>query len=336
MLFLFGRSMPPSLSAYFSERAKTDGHQVVFASMGEFVDTEPFAELEFDPKDQLCVIFQSITRAGGFNASSNYMQMLACADNLKSNEARAVWAMNPLAGFMRQDKLREGRRESLLSHLSGRLMKESGFDGLSTVEAHSSDAISNYEAGLGEGNVININPNPIFFRVAQKLGIKVGSVANPDLGADSRAKELADLLGVERFSIDKRRHKEGTDIIGHHGRVAEQTLLIDDMASSLGTAKKAIELLYDEGSKQNTLLISHPIMTGQAWDNLAKLIKAGKIDNVLFLPTFSRDEEFIRFKQQYGPDVANKIVFLEDEFNAMIYDHVVNEVANHPAMRLEV
>jgi len=336
MLFLFGRSISPSLSKYFSDRASQDGHQVAFASMGEFGDTEPFAELEFDPKNQLCVVFQSITQAGGFNASSNYMQMLACADDLKRFGAQAVWAMNPFAGFMRQDRLREDRRESLLSDLSGRLMKESGFVGLSTVEAHSEQAIHNYESGLGTGNILNINPNDVYYKALKNLSISVSAVANPDLGADSRAEELADMFNVDRFSIDKTRNKEGSKIVGHRGDVSNQTLLVDDMASSLNTAKDAIELIYDQGSQKNTLLISHPIMTGQAWDNLAKLIKKGKLDQVLFLPTFSRDEEFIRFQQQYGPDVANKINFLEDELNELIYSHVVNDVANHPAMKLDV
>ena len=170
MLFLFGRSISPSLSKYFSDRASQNGHQVAFASMGEFGDTEPFAELDFNPKNQLCVVFQSVTQAGGFNASSNYMQMLACADDLKRFGAQAVWAMNPFAGFMRQDSLREDRKESLLSDLSGRLMKESGFVGLSTVDAHSQKAIENYELGLGRGNILNINPNQVYYN-ALKLSL---------------------------------------------------------------------------------------------------------------------------------------------------------------------
>ena len=336
MFFVFGRSVPTSLSRYFSERAKIDGHTVVHASMGEFSDSEPFAELNFDPKGELVVLFQSISNAGGFNASSHYMQMLACADNLKRNGADGVWAMNPLAGFMRQDDLNKGRKESLLSHLSGRLMAESGFDGLSTIEAHSKRAIENYEVGLGKGNVLNINPNVLFKRAIERAGLTVSSVANPDLGADARGQELAQMLGAGRFEIKKERRKTRTRIINHAGSVGETTALIDDMASSLGTAKNAIELIYDEGSKKNILLISHPIMTGQAWENLAKLITGGKLDHVFFLPTIAREAEFNAFEQQYGPDVADKILFLNDDYNAMIYEHVTKEVANHPSMKPKV
>lgn len=329
MLFVFGRSISPSLSNYFSSRASEDGHQVEFASMGEFADGEPFAELKFDPKDKICVIFQSIANAGGFNPSSHFMQMLACADNLKRGEAKAVWAMNPLAGFMRQDKLRPDRQESLLSDLSGKLMHVSGINGMSTVEAHSIQAIQNYEHGLGAGNVSDINPNAIFASAIERLGLDITSVANPDLGADARAEDLAGRLGLERISIEKNRHRDGTEITGQSGVIAEKTAMIDDMASSLGTAKNAIELLYDQGSKHNILLISHAIMTGNAWNNLAKLIKETKLDRVLFLPTLARDEEFVRFKQQYGPDVAEKITFLDDEFNDMIYQHVTKDVMAH-------
>ncbi len=342
MLFVFGRSISSSLSDYFTKRAEVDGHEVLFASMGEFADSEPFSELDTDlsdqvsVKDKLCVIFQSVTNAGGLNASSNYMQMLLAADTLKRNDAGPIWAMNPFAPFMRQDKIRPDRRESLASELSGRLMKESGYVGLSTVEAHSRDAIANYEVGLGQGNVLNIDPNALFAAAIQKLGLDITSVASPDFGADQRANDLANLLGADRFSIEKTRNRDGTKIVGQSGKVAQQTVMIDDMASTLGTARKGIELLFDQGSKKNILVISHPIMTGQAWDHLAKLIKQDKLERVLFLPTFSRDEEFTRFKQQYGPKIANKITFLDDEYNELIYNHVTQEIANHPAMKVEV
>ncbi len=335
MIFIFGRGVPPSLSLYFTERAKQDGHQVEFASMGEFPDGEPFAELEFDPKGQQCVLFNPIATAGGFSPSSHFMQSLACADDLKKYGASRVWAVNTFGGFMRQDHIREGRRESMLSHLAGRLMKEAGVDGMSTVEAHSEAAIENYEVGLGKGNVLDINPNAIFAKAIERLRLEITSVVNPDHGADKRASDLAERLGItDRVSIDKHRDKEGVQITGQDGDVAERTALIDDMASSLNTARNAIELIYDQGSKQNVLLISHPIMVGKAWDNLAKLIKQGKLDRVLFLPTIARDEEFVRFKQQYGHDIASKIEFLEDDFNAMIYDHVTQDVEAHPAMHV--
>ncbi|MBI1301427.1 MAG: hypothetical protein GC137_07190 [Alphaproteobacteria bacterium] len=332
MYFLFGRSIPLSLARYFTHRSKQDGHTVVHASMGEFADSEPFAELNFDPAGTLTVLFQSITQAGGFNASSHYMQMLACADNLKRHKARGVWAVNPLGGFMRQDRVREGRRESMLSHLSGRLMAEAGIDGLSTVEAHSEKAIENYEEGLGKGNVLNIHPNRIFKHAVERAGLAVTSVANPDLGADERGEALAAMLGATRFEISKERQRSGTRIVGYEGALGECTALVDDMASSLGTAKNAIELIYNEGSKTNILLLSHPIMVGQAWDNLAKLITAEKLERVFFLPTIAREAEFTAFEQQYGPDVANKIVFLDDDYNALIYDHVTRDIAQHPRM----
>jgi len=336
MLFLFGRSISPSLADYFTKRSKEDGHQVVFASMGEFGDTEPFAELEFDPKNQLCVVFQSVTKAGGFAASSHFMQMCAVADDLKREGAGPIWAMNPMAPFMRQDKIREGRRESLMSNLAARFMEESGFVGLSTVEAHSQDALNHYKAALGNDNVLDLNPNQLFADAIERLDLEVTSVANPDLGSDTRGEDLAQMLGAGRFSIDKERNKEGTTITGHHGTVTKKTAMIDDIASSLGTAKNGIELISEQGSQENILLISHAIMSGNAWDNLAKLIRKGSLERVLFLPTIARDEEFVRFKQQYGPTVADKVVFLHDEYNAMIYSHVTETIANHPAMAMEV
>lgn len=334
MYFYFGTSISESLSRYFTERANADGHKVVHASMGEFTDTEPFAELFDDPSDQLCVVFQSITKADQYNASSHFMQMLLCANNLERNGARAIWGVNPLAGLMRQDASKPERMESVGSELCGELMRTSGFNGMSTVEAHSDKAIENYEVGLGAGNVLNINPNDLFERAVKRLGLQLTTMANPDGGADARSKDLAEKLGLSRFGIEKDRKREGPEIVGHSGDVGDQTALLDDMASSLTTAKNAVEFVYDEGSKKNVLLISHAIMVGPAWDNLAKLIREEKLDHVIFLPTIAREAEFSSFAKQYGPNIADKITFLNDDYNEMIYNHVTQKVANHPSMRL--
>ena len=340
MLFLFGRSIPSSVSSYFSKRAKQDGHQVAFASMGEFPDEEPFADLrKVDVKGQLCVMFQSVVRAGGFNPSSNYMQILALADNAKRlNGAKAVWAVTPMGGFMRQDHAgkKEGSKWSILSHLSGRLMKEAGIDGMSTLEAHSTKAMSHYEQGLGAGNVLNINPNPAFVKGMDRLGIKTEAVANPDGGSDSRSENFANLAGItKRIGMDKERHDDSTEVKGFHGSVVSSTTLIDDIAGTLGTAADGIKLLYDQGSKNNILVISHPVMAGSAWKKLHDLFEGGQLDKAIFLPTFARDSEMEAFAGLYGPEFAEKVIFLEDEYNEMLYDHVTQTVAQHPVMQME-
>lgn len=113
MLFLFGRSLPKSLSRYFSDRAAEDGHRVIFASMGNFPSSEAFSELRgFSPDDmkgQAVVVFQSLADAGDFSANDYFTQMLWAGDTLKRYGAGPLWAVTPLGPIRGRTKSVQAR-----------------------------------------------------------------------------------------------------------------------------------------------------------------------------------------------------------------------------------
>lgn len=335
MLFLFGRSLPKSLSRYFSDRAAEDGHRVIFASMGNFPSSEAFSELRgFSPDDmkgQAVVVFQSLADAGDFSANDYFTQMLWAGDTLKRYGAGSLWAVTPFGPYTRQDQERAGKMDSVACDAAAKHLALD-FEGLSTIELHSEKAGKLMEGRFGKDRVFSIDPTDIFVRDLQSLQLQNPVVVSPDKGANARADILAQALNADRFYVDKERSEiVKTTIAGSHGDVqGRDAIMVDDMADTFGTAANSAALVHEKGASRVFFYSAHPVLSGPAWDRLAKLIDEGVLDRVRFGNTIARGAETENFAQQHGPDIADKIGFLGME--EALYRHVVDTVANHPAM----
>lgn len=339
MLFLFGRSLPQSFSRYFTSRAEKDGHRVIFASMGDFSSGEAFCELrvpEHELKDQQVIVFQSLARMGGFSANDFSTQMLLAGHTLKNYGAGKLWAVTPFGPYARQDQKREGRQDSVASDWFAKMLFCNGFAGCTTVEIHSEKALAYLKTHLGNENAFSLAPTAIFKGDAQKLNLANPVVASPDKGANARADALAETLGAERFSIDKKRSEiTHTKITGHRGNVKDRdVLIVDDMGDTMGTAINAAKLIKSEGARRVFFYAAHPVLSTPAWDSLAKALQENILNSAGFCNTIARQAELEDFAQQYGPELAKKVRFLGVE--QMLYEHVTGAVANHSAMQPEV
>lgn len=339
MLFLFGRSLPKNLSRYFSDRAAEDGHRVIFASMGNFPSSEAFSELRgFSPDDlkgQPVVVFQSLAGAGDFSANDYFTQMLWTGDTLTRYGAGPLWAVTPFGPYTRQDQEREGKMDSVACDAAAKHLALN-FKGLSTIELHSEKAGALMEKRFGEGRVFSVDPTEIFVRDLQSCSLQDPVVVSPDKGANARADALARALGADRFYVDKKRSEiVRTTIADSHGNVKERdAIMVDDMADTFGTAANSATLVRNKGASRVFFYSAHPVLSGPAWDRLAKLIDEGILDRVRFGNTIARGAEAEYFVQQNGHDIASKIDFLGVE--EALYRHVNEVVAVHPAMKAEV
>lgn len=336
MLFLLGRSLPRSFSTYFTQRAKADGHDVIFASMGEFPSTEAFAELRNLTPEQIqgqpVVVLQSIGASGGFSANDFFVQMQMVGDRLKRSGAGPLWAVTPFGPYARQDQERPGKMDSIGCGMAARHLALD-FEGISTVELHSLKAKAEMEKSFGIGNVFSIDPTDAFIKDMAQFNFADPVIVSPDKGANLRADTLADRIGAERAYIDKERSEVvHTRIIGARGDVDQRTaLIVDDMADTLGTADNGARFLKKQGATRVFFYASHPVLSSPAWERIAKLLDDGVLEGVRFGNTIARSSEHEQFAQQYGPDLADRVGFIGVE--DLVYDHLVTTVANHPAMQ---
>lgn len=339
MLFLFGRSLPKSLSRYFSDRALQDGHRVVFASMGSFPSSEAFSELRGLSLDELkgqpVVVFQSLADAGGFSANDYFTQMLLLGDTLKRYGAGPLWAVTPFGPYARQDQERVGKMDSVACYTAAKHLALD-FEGLSTIELHSEKAKALMVTSFGNGRVFSVDPTEVFVNDLQSLQLQNPVVVSPDKGANARADALAKSLNADRFYVDKERSEiVNTTILGSRGEVSGcDAVMVDDMADTFGTAANSAALVRQKGASRVFFYSAHPVLSGPAWDRLAKLADQGVIDRVRFGNTIARAAEAENFAQQHGPDIADKIGFLGVE--EVLYKHVNDIISVHPAMRMGV
>lgn len=335
MLFLFGRSLPQSLSRYFSDHAAADGHRVIFASMGSFPSSEAFSELRGIPPEDLAgqpvVVFQSFADVGDFSANDYFTQMLSAGDTLKRYGAGPLWAITPFGPYARQDQERPGKMDSVACDMAARHLALD-FKGLGTIEIHSEKAVKLLENRFGEGRVFSIDPTEIFVDDLKTLQLQNPVVVSPDKGANARADALALQLGASRFYVDKERSEiVNVRVAGSKGNVKDcDAVMVDDMADTFGTAANSAKLVHDKGASRVFFYAAHPVLSNPAWDRLAKLLEDGVIDRVRFGNTIARRADAEHFAQQYGPHLADKIGFLGME--ELLYRHVNTVIAAHPAM----
>ncbi len=115
-------------------------------------------------------------------------------------------------------------------------------------------------------------------------------VVSPDVGGVVRARALAKRLDdADLAIIDKRRPKANVakvmNIIGDvKGR---SCVLIDDLVDTAGTLCKAADALKDHGASKVMAYITHPVLSGQAIEN----INSSELDHLVVTDTILLSEE---------------------------------------------
>ena len=98
-------------------------------------------------------------------------------------------------------------------------------------------------------------------------------VVSPDTGGVIRARSVAKTLGVKDLAIiDKRREKANeSEVINLIGDVKDKVCIVpDDLIDTAGTLSNASHALKAEGAREVIAYITHPVLSGNAIENLNK------------------------------------------------------------------
>jgi ribose-phosphate pyrophosphokinase len=120
--------------------------------------------------------------------------------------------------------------------------------------------------------VIHLNGTKIFIDPIRNMNLDNLCIVAPDQGAVKRASEFCKAFPEATFAmINKKRIKpneiHSMELVGEV--TGKNVLIVDDLADTLGTLKKAAELLKEKGALSVTGLATHPVLSGKAMDNLA-------------------------------------------------------------------
>ena len=199
------------------------------------------------------------------NTSDSIVETLLVIDAAKRAGCKSFTLIAPYQGYSRQDK-NDHLRSSIGSKMLAGILECTGMTSLISIDFHASQAQAFYNVP-----VIHLNGNKIFIDHIKKNKIEDLTIVAPDQGAVRRASDFCKAFPEATFAmINKKRIKpneiHSMELVGDvNGR---NVVIVDDMADTLGTMKKAAELLMEKGAKSVRCIATHGILSGKAIENL--------------------------------------------------------------------
>ena len=226
-----------------------------------------FSDGEFQP-----VIYESVRGTysfiiqSTFASADNLLELLMIIDALKRASANYITAVIPYFGLARQDR-KDRPRVSIGSKLVANLITAAGANRVMTMDLHAGQI-----QGFFDIPVDHLNSSAIFIPYIQSLGMENLTFASPDVGSTNRARAYAQYFNADLVICDKHRKKAneiaGMTVIGDVK--GKDVVLVDDIVDTAGTLCRAADLLVEKGAKSVRAVITHPVLSGSAYDNLGK------------------------------------------------------------------
>jgi len=201
----------------------------------------------------------------GLSPNDAFMELLLMIDAAVGASAHRVIAVMPWFGYSRQDK-KSAPREPISSRLVARMLERAGADRVLTMDLHAGQI-----QGFFSKPVDHMTALFILTQHFRDLGLEDLVVVAPDAGRVKLNKKFASKLGADLAILDKERPAHQVAEIGYvigdvKGRTA---VIVDDMIDTAGTLKVAGQTVLDAGAKAVYAAATHPILSGNAYDNLA-------------------------------------------------------------------
>ncbi len=198
--------------------------------------------------------------------NDHLMELLIMIDAMRRASARRITVVMPYYGYARQDRKSRGR-EPITAKLVANLIVQAGANRILTMDLHAQQI-----QGFFDIPVDHLMAMPILADYYRGLNIEDLVVVSPDMGGVTRARSLAEKLGVPLAIIDKRRPmpnvSEIMNIIGDIN--GKNVIMIDDIIDTAGTISNGAAALVERGAKSVYVSCTHAILSGSAYERLAK------------------------------------------------------------------
>jgi ribose-phosphate pyrophosphokinase len=226
-----------------------------------FPDTEVNVQIDEPVRDRDIFIVQSSCPP----VNERAMEAFAIADACRRAAASSITWIAPYFGYARSDK-RRGRRTALMGRLVADFAEHAGISRVIAVDLHSPQV-----EGFFHVPVENLTAVPAI-AAALKPHLEAESViVSPDTGGIKLASAYASRLGCPAAVLYKERLNGARTVVNRVvGEVrGKSCVIIDDMISTGGTIKNAIEALIQAGSSNRFIVAAtHAVFTPQSPQNL--------------------------------------------------------------------
>ena len=213
-----------------------------------------------------------------FPPTDNLMELLMMVDAARRASAHQVIAVMPYFGWARQDR-KDRPRVPIGAKLVANMLVAAGVDRIMTMDLHA-DQIQ----GFFDVPVDALYASGIFVPYIKSLGIEDLSIAAPDMGGAKRANTYAKHLQTPIIISHKERAKP--NVVGKMTAIGEvegrNIIIVDDMIDTAGTICMAADMLMARGAKSVRAAISHPVLSGEAYERInASALKEVIVTNTI-------------------------------------------------------
>jgi len=226
---------------------------------------DKFSDGEILPLFRESVRDEDVFFVNSTDSSDAIMETILVIDAAKRAGCNSFTLVAPFQGYSRQDKT-DHLRSSIGSKALAVALEAVGLSRLITIDLHASSIQGFYQIP-----VIHLNGNKIFIDYIKEQKLDNLCIVAPDQGAVKRASDFCKAFPEATFAlINKKRIKpneiHSMDLVGDVS--GKNVIIVDDMADTLGTMKKAADLLIEKGALSVVGVATHGVLSGKAMENL--------------------------------------------------------------------
>ena len=202
--------------------------------------------------------------------SDNLWELLLLIDSAKRASASYITAVIPYFGYGRQDR-KDKPRVPIAGKLIANVLTAAGANRVMTMDLHAPQI-----QGFFDIPVDHLESSTVFFPFLKSLNLSDVTFAAPDVGGVNRARQFALHFNKEMVICDKyRKRPNEISAMTVIGDVTDRNVIIvDDIIDTANTLSNAARLLIEKGAKSVRALITHPVLSGNAYENIEKSMLA--------------------------------------------------------------
>lgn len=230
-------------------------------------ELQKFADGEFLPVFKENIRGRHVFIIQSTNAPfDNYWELFQMIDAAKKASAKEIIAVMPYFGYGRQDR-KDQPRVGIGSKLIANFLETAGATRVITIDLHADQIV-----GFFDLKVDQLQASYVFVPYIESLKLDNLIVASPDTGGTKKAKYLAGHLDTEMVICYKHRTKANVvdEMILIGDVKGKNVIIVDDIIDTGGTICRASDLMMEKGAKSVRAVITHPIMSGKAYENVEK------------------------------------------------------------------